>query len=111
MKIRIEKTDEDSIKLRDCKAGELVRLADNSVCLVVDALGVVRDDFVDGGLAAVWLKDGCVQMCAGLSEDMISGEGSYRCVRMCNGLSEDMISGEGSYRIVDRLGLLVVEGE
>jgi hypothetical protein len=92
MKIRIEQTDKDSsIKLRDCKAGELVRLADDSVCLVVDAAGVVDDCYTDGGNAAVWLEDDSVQM--------------------CESLSDDMISGEGPQRIVERLGKLTVEGE
>jgi hypothetical protein len=89
MKIRIEKPEEDSIKLRDCEPGELVRLADGSVCLVVDAAGIVNGRYIDGGNAAVWLKDGWVQMYY-----------SYFVA---------MKSGKGPYRIVERLGKMTVE--
>jgi hypothetical protein len=92
MKIRVEKTEEDKqIALADCEPGELVRLADGAICLVVKSVGAVIGLYRSEGVAAVWLRNDGAEMCTGLAEDMISGKGPQR--------------------IVERLGLLVVEGE
>jgi hypothetical protein len=90
MKIRIETPEEDKqIVLADCEPGELVKLENGLICLVVQSLGVVSDTYTSKGLAAVWLKD--------------------KGAEMCKAFAEDMIPGRGCRRIAERLGKLVVE--
>ena len=96
IKIRIENADkEEGLVLTDCELGEVVRLNEGTIGLVVENFGALYADcMVAGGLSLVSLHAGSGAAGPKVSRPDIRGA----------------VMGGGALRIVEKLGKLRIDG-
>jgi hypothetical protein len=60
MNLKIDITAEDAhqIKIEHCKVGDVVRMSDGQLCVVIDSMGVVDGDYSDCDKSLLCLNDG-----------------------------------------------------